>query len=316
MSGMGVDITETAVRFVKLRTSDGEYQLDEHGEYPLFPGVFLAGKIADPDAVSAVLSRLKTDHHASFVYASLPEPQAYLVEMEIASVRKSQLRESIELQIEEYIPLSATEAVFDYNIIEDNKGSKEKTKVLVSVAPKELVSSYSETFAKAGLQLISFETDAQALARAVVPLGDEDTFMIVHFGPMKTGIYITKSGLVQFSSDIDIGSKDIAGSLHGGDQNICTKLKDEIDKHFAYWNMHKSKTEEAHDGINKILLCGENSAEEGLPAFLSKGLRAEVEVANVWTNVLSFDRNIPQLNFQESLKYATAIGLAINAKGT
>jgi len=314
MSGMGVDITETAVRFAKLRVAGGECRLEDHGEYPLSPGSFSEGKIVDLEALRTVLSRLKTDHHASFVYASLPEPQAYLVEMEVASVKKSQLRESIELQIEEYIPLSVTEAVFDYNIIEDQKGNKEKTKVLVSVAPKDLVSSYSEVFTKAGLQLISFETDAQALARAVVPLENEDTFMIVHFGPEKTGIYITRSGLVQFSSDIDVGAKELVGSIHGEDQNICTKLKDEIDKHFAYWNMHKSKTEEVHDSISKILLCGENAGEEGLQAFLSKGLRAQVEVANVWTNILSFDRDIPQMNFQESLKYATAIGLAINAK--
>jgi hypothetical protein len=45
---------------------------------------------------------------------------------------------------------------------------------------------------------------------------------------------------------------------------------------------------------------------------LTANLKVPVEIANVWTNIISsFDDKIPSISFNESLKYATAIGLAL-----
>jgi hypothetical protein len=36
-----------------------------------------------------------------------------------------------------------------------------------------------------------------------------------------------------------------------------------------------------------------------------------VELANVWVNVLSFDNEIPPIEYLDSLNYATVVGLAL-----
>ena len=54
--------------------------------------------------------------------------------------------------------------------------------------------------------MCSFELEAQAIARSVVPRGDMDTYMIVDFRSEKsTCIFIISKGVVMFTSTLDIG---------------------------------------------------------------------------------------------------------------
>ena len=63
--------------------------------------------------------------------------------------------------------------------------------------------------------------------------------------------------------------------------------------------------------IKKIILAGELSVPEELVGYLGKHLKLEVSLPNVWINIFSFDEHIPEINFSDSIPYATAIGLAL-----
>ena len=45
--------------------------------------------------------------------------------------------------------------------------------------------------------------------------------------------------------------------------------------------------------IEKIILCGNGSSIPGLADYLAVGLKVPVELANVWTNIMSFEEEIP-----------------------
>ena len=58
-------------------------------------------------------------------------------------------------------------------------------------------------------------------------------------------------------------------------------------------------------------LGGGDSNLTGFAEYLATGLMAPVELANVMVNVNSLDRYVPEINFRDSLSYATAMGLAL-----
>jgi Tfp pilus assembly PilM family ATPase len=61
-----------------------------------------------------------------------------------------------------------------------------------------------------------------------------------------------------------------------------------------------------------MLLCGGGSSLKGLDDFFSCELALPIEFADPWVNVLSAEKKENAgLSSKESLKYVTAVGLAI-----
>jgi len=342
VDGVGVDISEVSLRFVKIAPKRKGYELLDFGEYPIPEGTISLGQIKKPDVLRDVLVRLKKEHTIKFVHSSLPESLAYIADIDIPSVKNSELRESIELQLEENIPISIADAAFDYHVMDINKLRQGITKVIVSAAQKTVVESYKEVFESSGILLLSLETDSTALSRAVIPKGSLDTFMIVDLGRIKTGVYVVSRGFVSFVSDIDIGGKDICAILakemnmtsedaksmykkleqnekpekevYEAISSVFSDLKEEINRHFIFWHTHKDKNGQKNDKIEKVILCGSGATIFGLQDFLSSGLKIPIDAANVWENLFSFEQEIPKISFHESLLYSTAIGLAMHSK--
>lgn len=63
--------------------------------------------------------------------------------------------------------------------------------------------------------------------------------------------------------------------------------------------------------IAKIFLCGGGANLKGLSSFLSLELKVPVQLGNPWINVLKEKNKISTMSLSESLKYTTAIGLAL-----
>lgn len=342
MGAMGFDLSEVSLRFAKLLFRGYEPELIDYGEYLVPPGAISLGRVQNADSLRELLRKVKDEHDVKFVHISLPESHVYHVEMDIRAVQKKELRESIELQLEEYVPLKVSEVFFDYDVIEAAKQKHGFLAVAVSVVPKEVVVPYMEVFASAGLTLISVDVDANAVARAVIPKGDPGTFMIIDMGRVKTGVYVVSRGFVRFASDIEMGGKSLVSTIeknvgcstedaralkekcYGEDPiteevrkslvAVFSDLVEEINKHFVYWHTHKDKNGVEREKIEKIVLVGTESMLFGFQDYLSGGLHAPVDMANVWTNVFSFDKHIPKIGFHDSLRFTTAIGLALASK--
>jgi type IV pilus assembly protein PilM len=343
MGGVGVDLSEVSLRFVKISPKDKGFEVKSFGEYPIPEGTIVLGRIEKPELLRKVLFTLKKEHNVKFVRSSLPESLSYLVEVDIPTVKNNELYEGVELQIEEHVPLSIADVAFDYHYIGLNKNKPGMTTVIVSAAPKSIVQSYQEVFDSVGITLLSLETDSTALARAVIPDGSIETTMILDLGRIKTGVYIISRGSVSFVSDIDIGGKDILGAItkkmnitvdeakelyKNLEQNVKPEeeiqkivfsifegLNEEINKHFIFWHTHKDKIGQKNEKIGKIILAGSGATLFGLQDYLSAKFHMPIDMANVWGNLFSFEENIPKISFHESLLFSTAIGLAIYAKG-
>src|SRR3989344_7040559 len=111
----GIDISDSAIKYALLKKTGQKLVLDRHGEHVLPEGIVSGGLIADPGRLQEILSKIREEMDTPYVIASLPEEKGYVIEMFLpADLPAAKIREAVELHLEERVPVSAQEAVFDY----------------------------------------------------------------------------------------------------------------------------------------------------------------------------------------------------------
>ena len=333
----GLDISDESLKFVELLPTTHGIRLGRYGERKIPPGVIEAGKIKDPEQLKKLLTALRQEEGVKFVRVSLPEEQVYLFRLHLDKEGLVNVRESIELSLEEHVPIKAEDAIFDYELLaEDEK----KLEVQVAAIPKNIIENYLLVFRDSFISVQSFELEAQAIARSVIKKSDPETYMIVDFGQTRTGIFIVTRGVVIFTSTINLGGQMLNNMIKknfnvtleeaekmkrkfGLQRNVENKeifavllnsasvMRDEIMKLFLYWHTHKDEEGRDHPPIKKIILTGGDSNLIGLPEYFSISTKNKVETGNVWTNVVDEKNYTPEIPFNKSLTFAAALGLAL-----
>ena len=100
-----------------------------------------------------------------------------------------EIKSSIELHLEEHIPLSPEEATFDFEVVGYN-ASKNELHVNIAVLPSKVVDAYIGLFEEAGLCPVVLGTEADAASAAVIPKKEKGTFLVVDFGYRRSGFYV------------------------------------------------------------------------------------------------------------------------------
>lgn len=341
MPSVGVDISDHSVRVVDLKRKRGRLSMERFGRKAIPDGTLSYGDIKNRQVLEDVLKELKSEQKLSFVRCSLPEEKTYLFKTTVpAALKHKEVRENINFQLEENVPIKASDAVFDYVFLKNPNNSSKEVDVVVSVFPKQLVESYLDLYRSAGLTPLSFEMEANSIARALIPRGDQNCYMIVDFGQQRTGLSIVDKEVVQFTSTVEVGGNILTAAIqkqfnisfeeaekikqeetfvvHGAHReffsslmNSVSALSDEINKHYIYWHLHKDRKGDDNSPIQKIIFCGGDANLGGFIEHLSLSLKTRVELGNVWSNILSLEEEVPEMSFATSLSYATAIGLAI-----
>ncbi|NBV29727.1 hypothetical protein EBS02_12095, partial [bacterium] len=103
--------------------------------------------------------------------------------------------------------------------------------------------------------------------------------------------------------------------LFAGVINGLSAIKDETQRVIFYWQSFQNKLKSSEDGsvssIKKVILSGHDAVLPGLREYFATSLNVQVEVANVWQNVLNLKDTVPDIEYNDSLDFATAIGLAL-----
>ncbi len=343
MPSVGVDISDTSLKYVSFHSVSDSHQdrkLKQWGDISIPSNVVNRGQLIDPGQLVSVLKEFKTETKAEFVNVSLPEERAYLFETEIRkNTPLKEVRGLLEFRLEENVPIPSNEVFFDYVILPDDS-EKKKVQVAVAAYAKETIQQYYDVCIEAGLRPVSFEVEAQAMARSVIPGDITGATMLVDFGKTRTGIGIVYKGILLYTSTIDIGGDQLSQALrkvlgqetaeseltkhknlHGlvrgvessqiYDSLISTisVIKDELATRMQYWHIRNGNSEERR--ITSVMMCGGSANLKGLPAYLTESLGIPCVRGNVWENTFSLESVVPPIDRNHSLGYATAIGLAL-----
>ena len=204
---------------------------------------------------------------------------------------------------------------------------------------KETIQAYYDACIEAGLHPVSFEIEAQAMARAVVPQNIDGAVMVVDFGKTRTGIGIVHDNMLLYTSTIDIGGdklsqvlrktigdkpeseltriKNTQGLVRGVDSSevrdalmsTVSVIKDELITRMQYWHLRSGNRDDRR--INTVILAGGSANLKGFPEYISETLGVPAVRGNVWENVFSLDHVVPPIDRNHSFGYAAAIGLAL-----
>jgi type IV pilus assembly protein PilM len=341
MPSVGVDISDNTIKFLELVGAGNGRRLGKYGEYAIPQGIVSEGELKNVEKLADELKLIKQKYDLHFIRASLPEEKAYIFHTDVPDTRdERQIRNTIEFKLEEHVPMTPREAIFDYEVLKRHKNGAEHIDVGVVAYPRLTIEKYAGAFHQAGLIPLSFEIEAQAIASAVVKDGDDGTYIIVDFGETRTGLFIMDKCRLAFTSTLEVKGRELTrsitkhlsvdakeaikiknndGLIRNRDNKdllkslmeTITVLKEEIEKHYRYWHTRVDDRGKRVDRVEKIILCGGNANLAGLPEYLSGALNVRVERGNVWTNAFSLNDVIPEIDRNQSLSYATAVGLAL-----
>ncbi|MBM2817591.1 MAG: Type pilus assembly protein PilM [Parcubacteria group bacterium] len=339
MSAAGLDISDQTIRVIKFSKNKDGLSLNIFGEEKLPQGLIVSGEINKKDELVKILKSVKQKYSLDFVRVSLPEEKAYFFKTEIPKVENGEIRQSIEFRLEENAPIRADEAIFDYGLISQDHVKSDHLDVIVSVIPKLVAESYADLLDKSGLTAVSFEIESKTIVRSALKKGERGSVMIINIRDSVTVVTLVRDGTVRFTSSFGMGGNLITEALKKifsvsfeeaekikneklysenkesiaiffSLASIVSAIKDEISKFYSYWLAKNDSGGESGGKISKLILCGKDSAIVGLKEYLSQSLRINVETAEVWSNIFSLNRRVPEINFLDSLNYAVAIGLA------
>lgn len=339
---VGVDISDTSIKYIAFAPARNRRQfleVQEWGEVDLPLGSFSRGEVNDVEKFVAALKQVREQCSTPYVRMSLPEERAYIFETEVhRDLSAKEVYGQLEYRLEENVPIPAREAYFDYSIMEDPERPT-LLRAVVTVYNRELIDTYYHAAINAGMIPLSFEVEAQAIARATIARSSKRTHLIIDFGKTRSGLGIVRSGALMYTSTIDIGGAELSRNLRKILGDVSEKeltriknteglirhpdhpdvydallstmsiIKDEIMLRVEYWRNKEQFV--VDDSIDSIILCGGSANMKGLPEYFSEQLDIPTVRARVWQNAFDIDSYIPPIGRRFSYGYASAIGLAL-----
>ena len=355
-TAFGLDISDLSLKIAYLKRQGKGFQLHAFGEFPIAPGVVERGEVKEGnvlaqtirEAVKSFGTKLPTKQ----VVASLPEEQAFLQLMQLPRMKREELEHAVRFEAENYVPHAIEKVYLDFQVVRPFHSHIDHTDVLLAALPRTMVDPYLEALEHSGLTVKALEIESLSISRVLVL---EETapmpLLLVDFGATRTSFVVFSGYSLRFTASIPVSSsqltKSIAKTLKVTEEKaeelkisfglqrqddargkavfetlipILSDLVEQIKKHLSYYESH---TTHQHLGTNqqrikRIIVSGGGANLRGFTKFLSKELEREVILGNPWVNILKTSlREFPPLTFGESLKYTSALGLALRgAKST
>lgn len=304
MKHVGLDISDDAIHCLEYSGQSPNLRISKFSAIDLPKAVVEAGEIKDEKALIDALSKLDHDLNLSYAKVSVPEEKSYLFQTDISTIDPLAIAQNVEFKLEENVPMSANDALFYFDIL-PMAVTGGKLRATVSVVPKVYVEQMVKILRQSGITPIAFEVVPKSISRAVLPIEEEKTVLLVQIMNNKTGIYIVSGGVVCFTSTVGWGSGTVE---ENNNPNILTQ---EIDRIYNYWVSHNVETSK----IGEVVIVGREAGkyERVIEDTIAKYSIA-VTVGNVWTNIFSVDRYVPPIYKEDSLDYAVAAGLALDLK--
>lgn len=339
----GLDIGQTTVKVVQLKKAGRDIGVAAYG-YAAFDGSATnKGEIVKPDAVAKALSpllekQLIGDLTTNRTAVSIPVAHTFTRILTLPKMTDRDLRQAVELEAEQYIPVPLEELYLEYEVINsftDKESGEKKNEVTVVGTPKKIVDSYLKLIAQLGLETDRIEPSLFSIMRsAQFSRPTNKPKVVIDFGAKSSDLAIYDTKNIRVISTIDTGGDHITEQLvnklgltskqafslkarHGIAKSpyqqkvaqallpILTELSEEVQKMIRYYQ----DRQDIETDIDGIMLVGGGANMPGLTSFLKQLTGLEVMLCDPWEN-LKLGHMQPPHKLEVTL-YNTAIGLAL-----
>ncbi len=338
----GLDISDFSLKAIEIKKNGSRDKIKSFSLINFKEKLVDSGKIVNKEGLVNVLKGLKNQKKhrikTNKVVCSLPEEKSFLRLIQIPFIKEQdKIKEAVKWELEANIPLSINDVIFDFYVLpQEFQLKKNQLSILVLAVNKEIVNDLLEVLDKTGLDPIGMESESFALVRSLLGENDKNKVsLIMDIGGNKTSFLFVVNELLLFTSSIYISAKTFTDNI-AKDFNMNFREAEKLKIEQGIGSMTKrdpifvslegslnSLAEEARRSIDffieklqyanrldQIILCGGGAGMKGLIPYLAKKLGYPTFLGNPWKNV-RLGKIIPPMNREESVEYATAIGLAL-----
>jgi len=207
---IGLDIGSSGIKLAHMKAVGAEYKLKKFGVFPLAPDAIVDGAIMDHAAViegiKTALRELKVREKE--VATSLSGHSVIIKKVVLPTTTPEELEESIQWEVEQYIPFDIKDVKIDFQVIGPLKDDPSKMDVLLAAVKTDLVNDYLSVVKDAGLTPAIVDIDSIAVGNAFElcrPVSDEQVPMVVNVGASFMNINILHAGVPLFTRDVPMG---------------------------------------------------------------------------------------------------------------
>jgi len=344
---LGIDFGAGGIKVLNVALEKKKAKLVTYGFTERSPEEAENDWFTDPQATANLLKKICAKAHTTTtqVITALPIASVFSAVINLPAAASKEVASAVRWEAKKLIPLPLEEVVLDWKLLPPAAGPrnsaagqekvKEKDKtieVLLTGAPKTLINKYLDVFKKAGLNLLSLETEAFAFVRSLIG-NDPSPTAIVDIGARKSNILILDRGVPFLTRSIDIGGKnftqniaaklniptdqaeelkrnmsetELSGGIPDMIKEVLTPLLNEmkysLDTYRARNNMTRS--------IEKIILTGGGAMLPKLTDYFTEFFNLRTFLGDPWVR-LNYPEELKPVLQNIGSRFSVAIGLAL-----
>lgn len=331
----GLDIGSSGIRLVELKGSGTTRTLQRYAYVPLEGNIALSDAKTDLQKLAQAIARLVDQAKVSTknVAVGIPSSKVFTTVADVERLSDADLAKSIRYQADALIPTPLAESKIDWALLGDSPADKTKVEILLSSVPNKFVEDRLDMLESIGLNVIAFEPDNLALARALLADNVPGAQLVLDIGRKGTDLVITQAGMPRLTRAIPTGveaivrsaaqnlsvdekqaeqfvmkfglSKDkLEGQVVQAISGTVDLLVSEIEKSIKFYQARYAGTP-----LDRIVVTGGASVIPEFPVHLANKFGVNVEIGNAWRAV-----NVNQDRQNElaaiSNQFGVAVGLA------
>ncbi len=336
---IGLDIGSSSVKLVELKEKKGHPVLHHLGVVHLAPETIVEGTIIDSYDLINAIKHLISAHHIKNrkVAISVSGTPVIVKRLTLGYMTDKELAETIDWEVERYLPFDLSEVNIDYHIIRSDE-EKNQLEVLIAAVKKETLEEYLSVVAEAGLKVRVVDVDAFAMENAYLFSGQREknqTVILANIGASLMNLNIVSEGETMFTRDIALGginfTKEIqkqigvtyeeaeklktGGELDPAQEIIVNNvletakesLSSEILKSINFYN----STFEGNE-VKEIVLSGGSALMNGIAEYIQQSLNIPTSIINPFEDVDINSKTVDiDLMEKTAPMFTVAFGLAL-----
>ena len=335
----GLDIGRGSLKVMQLEHTTGKPIIVGYGTADFDVSALNDGVVMKPEIISDALhnlfeNTLVGEIATRRVAMALPGYRTFTRSIQLPRLGEEELREAVQLEVEQYVPIPLGELYLDYVItsqVEDN------AEVFAVAVPKKIVDSYLALAHALGLEPVLIEPTMTAGARLFARDKHSDMpSIIIDFGSLTATISIFDKTIVATSTvpagglvfteairnSLGIG-QDEAGSIKtrfGLDvskyqkkieealEPSLLKIVTEVRRMLRYYEEHYASNSKG--GVGQIVTLGGGANMPGLSDYLTNALKVPVRTQeHPWATFAFGHLAVPEE--ADRLMYAAVAGLSL-----
>jgi type IV pilus assembly protein PilM len=333
----GLDIGRSSLKVMQLASASKRPEIVGYGSIAFDPKAIDNGAIAKPEVLVAALHELFKDKLIGEISTrraamAIPGYRVFTRSIGLPKLDKAELKEAVDLEVEQYVPMPLTELYLDYTVTSQSANSSE---IFVVAVPKRIVDSYLQLANQLGLTPVVIEPTMTANARFFA-LGKQSGLIsaIIDFGSLSATISIydktivanstvAAGGLVfteairsalgvtpkeagdiktKFGLDVSKYQKRVQTAL----EPSLTKIVTEVRRMLRFFEEHYG----AQKQVEQVVTLGGGANMPGLSDYLTNALKMPVRTHEHPWAVFDYSKLVVPAE-ADRLMYATVAGLCL-----